>query len=229
MPMAFSAPLSSQAGNPALNAISGIPSARRAVACPIPHQAPSRAALRVSPSSAATSDVTATRWSGSDACRAPSRKAMPSATANGAPSNRLVIRWSRSSTGLNRNSKLIASPPLSHDLRDRPSGQDESEGYDENGRQRRQQEGNAARGDARRHEAPRVDHGDPEPGQRAGEAEAECDDQKHPERHFVLRDRREQHDERRRAREKPGGRAHAEEPGGAEAAGVIVSVRVRVL
>ena len=45
----------------------------------MPHHAPSRVAARVSPPSAATSDVTATRWSGSDAWRSPSTSAMPSA------------------------------------------------------------------------------------------------------------------------------------------------------
>ena len=66
-PIAVSAPVSSHAGSSDLKAISGIPIATRAAACPSPHQAPSRAAARASPSSAATSEVTATRWSGSEA------------------------------------------------------------------------------------------------------------------------------------------------------------------
>ena len=67
-PIPFSAADSSHAGTLECSAISGIPSANSIVAWPRPHQAPSRVAFRVPPSrSAATSEVTATRWSGSEA------------------------------------------------------------------------------------------------------------------------------------------------------------------
>ena len=64
---------------------------------------------------------------------------------------------------------------------------------------------------ARRHEAPRVNDGQAERGERAREAEAEGDDQEHPERHLVLRDGGQQHYERRRAGDQAGRGAHAEE------------------
>ena len=53
------------------------------------------------------SEVTATRWSGSDACRSPRTRAIPSATSRGAPSKSWVSQASRSSTGPNRKSKPI--------------------------------------------------------------------------------------------------------------------------
>ena len=112
-PIAFSAPDSSQVGSSDLKTISGIPMAISAAACPSPHQAPRRAAPRASPPSAATSEVTATRWSGSEACRRPSTNAIPSATSSGAPSNRPVSRVSSSSTGRNRNSKSTAAKAAS--------------------------------------------------------------------------------------------------------------------
>ena len=66
-PTAVSAPCSIHAGTEDLKRIRGIPITSRAAVCPVPHQAPSRAAPRTSPPSTATSEVTATRWSGSEA------------------------------------------------------------------------------------------------------------------------------------------------------------------
>src|SRR5918999_6038993 len=79
--------------------INGSPIVSRAKACPSPHQAPSRTAPRVSLPSAATSEVVATRWSGSDAWRIPSTNATPRATSTGAPSSSPVSQASNSSSG----------------------------------------------------------------------------------------------------------------------------------
>ena len=67
-------------GSSDLKKIRGRPITSSVAAWPMPHQTPSRVAARVSPPSAATSDVTATRWSGSEAWRRPSTSAIPSAT-----------------------------------------------------------------------------------------------------------------------------------------------------
>ena len=99
-------------------------------------------------------------------------------------------------------------PPSS---RDRLRGEGESEGDDDHGRDGGHERRRPACGDARRQQPPRMDHGHAERDERAGEAEAEGNDEEHPERHLVLRDGGEQHDERGRAGEKAGGGAHAEE------------------
>ena len=71
-----------------------------------------------------------------------------------------------------------------------------------------------------RHEADR--------GDRRGEAEAERDDQRQSEADPVEGDRAQQHDERGRAREQPGGHAHTQEPPGGEGIVVLVAVVVVV-
>ena len=89
-------------------------------------------------------------------------------------------------------------------------GQDESDGHDQQRRRRGHEAASrlaAIRGGTN---LPRVNDGEAEHGQGAGEAEAEGDDQQHPERHLVLRDRGEQDDEGRGAGDQPGGGAHAE-------------------
>ena len=60
-----------------LKRIRGRPMRSSISACPSPHQAPRRAAERVPSCSEATSEVTATRWSGSDACRRPEQEGDP--------------------------------------------------------------------------------------------------------------------------------------------------------
>ena len=99
MPTAFSAPVSSHAGSSDLKKIRGRPITSSVPAWPTPHQTPSRVAALRSPPSAATSEVTATRWSGSEACRSPSTSAIPSATSSDAPLNRPVSQASTSSSG----------------------------------------------------------------------------------------------------------------------------------
>ena len=110
------------AGSSDLKAISGMPEQeqRRGVAQAPPRAEP-RGAAGVAASSVATSEVTATRWSGSEAWRSPSTKAIPSATSSGAPSNRPVSHASRSSTGLNSQSKL-SSPSTARRGRTAGSG-----------------------------------------------------------------------------------------------------------
>ena len=110
-PTARSAASSSHAGSSDLNAIIGSPTSTRQSAWPSPHHAPRRAARRASPSSAATSEVTATRWSGSDAWRSPRMNAIASATSSGAPSSRPVSQASACSSGWKRESKLMPPPP----------------------------------------------------------------------------------------------------------------------
>ena len=107
-PTAFSAPFSSQPGSSDLNTIRGTPITISVTAWPTPHQAPSRAAARVSAWSEAISEVTATRWSGSEACRSPRANATSSATSSGAPSKNPVSHSSAWSTGPNSQSKFIA-------------------------------------------------------------------------------------------------------------------------
>ena len=68
-----------------------------------------------------------------------------------------------------------------------------------------------------------------EPGQRGGEAEAEGDDQDHPERDLPLGDGAEQHDERRRARDQAGRGAHRDQPAPRELLGRRVRVAVLVV
>ena len=108
-PTAFSAPASSQLGTADLKKMSGNPITSSTPAWPSPHQAPSCAAFRESPSSAATSEVTATRWSGSEAWRSPRAAAMPSAASSGAPAKSPVSQASSASTGWNRKSKFITA------------------------------------------------------------------------------------------------------------------------
>ena len=88
--------------------ISGIPSASSAAAWPVPHQTPSRAAPRTFPRSPATSEVTATRWSGSVAWRSPSARATSIATRKELPANRPSSQASTCSTGAKRNWKSIS-------------------------------------------------------------------------------------------------------------------------
>ena len=179
---AFSAPLSSQPGICALNAISGMPSASSAAVWPMPHQAPRRAAGGCRRRSAATSDVTATRWSGSDACRSPSRNAIASATSErGAveqAADEAVELLDRGEQEVEAHceSSIHMTPGTARAARTSPRATTTT--ADAAGMSGRE----PARGDARRHEPPGVDDGHAEPGEGAGEAEAEGDDQEHPER-----------------------------------------------
>ena len=123
--MAFSAPLSSHGGSCALNAISGIPSARRAAACPTPHHAP-RLSRCVSPSSAATSEanrdevVRVGRVAGAeerDAERDGQRRAVEQARDEVVE---LLERGEQEFEAHRESSNRL------HDIRDRPCGEGES-------------------------------------------------------------------------------------------------------
>ena len=81
-----------------------------------------------------------------------------------------------------------------------------------------------ARGDA-----PRRHHEQPQAGQRRGQAGREGDDEDHAQADLVLGHRAEEHDERRRARDEPGRRAHRQQRARAQVGVVVVVVAVAVV
>ena len=87
----------------------------------------------------------------------------------------------------------------------------------------------AARHRQAAHRAAREHHREPEPGERRRQPRAERDDHRQPERDLALRHGGEEHDQRRRARDQPGGGAHREQPAGRDPLGRRVAVAVIVV
>ena len=104
--------------------------------------------------------------------------------------------------------------------RDGVGGQHAADGDDrDRGRHRQGVDDGVGQG-----QAPGVDDGQAERGQRPGEAEAEDDDQQHPERDLVLGDRAEQDDERGGAGDQARRGAHGEQALPAHRVVVVVMV-----
>src|SRR5205085_8098636 len=185
------------------------------VAWPRPHIRPRRAARRAAFSrSAAIRVVTAARWSGSLAWRSPSRTETPSTTRSVVPSENVAI--------------LSSSPNTSSHLRDGVDGHRDARDDDDECAQCREEADDAAL-EAEPLERPlRQDGGEPHSGDADCEPGAEGDDQDEAERQPVEGDRREQHDERRRAREESARDPDREQRARGDVLTVCMAVRMRV-
>src|SRR5207248_6466683 len=182
----------------------GSPKANSEVACPRPHakpRAPARRAARSLPE--ATRVVTAARWSGSLACRRPSTIETRTTTRSVVPSESEAIRSS--------------SPNTSGHLRERARRHGDAGDEDHERAHGREEADEAALERLAGEELLREDGHEPDARDREREAGAEGHDQEQAERDAVERDRGQEHDERRRARQEAAGDADADEGAPAEA------------
>ena len=109
-------------------------------------------------------------------------------------------------------------------MRERPQGHRDAGHEDDEGARRGQQSGHAPAPVEAGEDALGEDGDEAHAGDRAGEADAEGEDEQHPERDAVERDRGEQHDERRRA-----GQQAARDPDRDQAAAVVLVAMVVVV
>ena len=194
-PIVTSALCSTRAGRYAFQSTIGTPSASSDEACPRPQVSPSRVAP---PRPFVTSVVTAVRWSGSLAWRRPSRTATTTTIASVVPSEKCTtqcVEAEHQTLTFGSARATIATPAITitsaltagrtFSRRPRPSNR-----------------ANALFASTAT---------SPTSGDREREAEAEREDEQHPEGDPVQRDRRQQHDERRRAGQQAAGDADREQ------------------